>query len=79
MNLSVTEKEVCSLRGVGNLMPHYRLYLLDSDNKIIEEGTEVECLDDDAAVAVAKIRTAGGVTVEVWAGSRYVDRVVALE
>jgi hypothetical protein len=33
-------------------MPHYQ-YLLGSDNKIIEEGTEVECLDDDAAVAVA--------------------------
>jgi hypothetical protein len=58
-------------------MPHYRLYLLDSVNRIIQEGTEVECPDDGAAFSAASEAGSPSV-VEVWSGTRFVGRVSAV-
>ena len=55
-------------------MTHYRLYLLDFDNRITREGVEIECADDDAALlAASRIDHTSG--VEVWSGTRRVARV----
>jgi hypothetical protein len=55
-------------------MPHYRLYLLDSDNRVFH-GTDVECFDDDAAFLAARAEIDDTSVIEVWSGARRVGRV----
>jgi hypothetical protein len=56
------------------LMPHYRLYSLDSDNRVTQ-GTDLEGFDDDAAFLVARARFDDTSVIELWSGARRVGRV----
>ena len=54
-------------------MAHYRFYLLDAKNKIVE-GVDAECLSDDAAYLEATSRLVGDVSGEVWRGTQFIGR-----
>jgi len=57
---------------VESKMPGYRLYLLDGVGHI-RGFAELECLDDEHAVAVAEERGVHA-TMELWEGARLVRR-----
>jgi hypothetical protein len=55
-------------------MPHYRIYCLGAHG-LIAGGTDAECQDDDAAIAIAKLTAADGAGMEVWSGVRLVGQI----
>jgi hypothetical protein len=57
-------------------MPHYRLYLLDPNDRIIR-GADLEAIDDDDACLLASDGFHDRAVVEVWSGTRYIGRIVA--
>jgi hypothetical protein len=52
-------------------MSYYRIYLLDA-GRHIREAQEVQCEDDEAALAFAATAMEGHPAVEVWTGARLV-------
>ena len=56
-------------------MTHYRLYLLDDEGHI-RRGIDLDCADDDEAVATAAAYV-DGCAVEVWEKTRRVRRLPA--
>jgi hypothetical protein len=66
-------------RRYGDRMPHYRIYAL-SDHGSIAGGTDAECADDEAAIAMARLTStdcagADCTGMEVWSGSRFVGQI----
>ena len=55
-------------------MPDYRLFRLDSSNRIIGPAIVVTEPDDDAAITKA-IEIDHADVIEVWCGPRFVSRV----
>lgn len=53
-------------------MAHYRLYVLDREDHI-RHAFDLECEDDEQAVAQTEARRAGQ-TLELWQGARRVVR-----
>ncbi|MDO9486749.1 MAG: hypothetical protein Q7J32_00105 [Sphingomonadaceae bacterium] len=58
-------------------MPEYRLYFLNEGDRIIR-AEDLDCADDDAAVAAALALDHAAV-VEIWNRQRLVTRVKPLE
>ena len=56
------------------IMPSYRFYLLDADNRIIH-GVDVECVDDEAARIAGCRWLMWDAYGEVWSGQRFVGRI----
>ncbi len=52
-------------------MPDYRLYALDRCDHIVA-GLDSECVNDDAALAIAAMRFGSFASFEVWQGTRRV-------
>ena len=59
------------------LMPHYRLYLLDTNDRIIQ-GDDIEAPDDAAACQLVRAGFDEKAVVEVWSGIRCIGRVTAV-
>ena len=59
-------------------MPHYRLYTLDSNDKIIS-GFDHNCEDDQAAIALVRETWAGGQPAEIWHGTAKLRPITALD
>ncbi len=55
-------------------MPHYRIYLLNTERHIISVQ-EAECPDDDAALAQATGLMDGHAGVEIWQEARLVGHL----
>lgn len=55
-------------------MPHYRVYLLNAEHRIIAVR-ETECADDDAALAHAAGVMDGHAGAEVWQQARMIGQV----
>jgi hypothetical protein len=51
------------------MMPHYRIYLLASENKIVSAHDE-ECEDDEAALSKAAELQGEHAGFEIWCGLR---------
>ena len=56
------------------IMPSYRFYVLDADNRIIY-GVDVECVDDEAAHLAGCQWLMPDALGEVWHGKRFVARI----
>lgn len=55
-------------------MPHYRLYLLNSDTGRIDRAEELEAADDVSAIAQARLRQ-DRVPLEIWQEKRKVAHI----
>jgi hypothetical protein len=57
----------------GNVMPDYRVYLIDRNNRVIARK-DIVAPNDEAALQAARLY-ADGVDVEVWDHARKVGRI----
>jgi hypothetical protein len=57
-------------------MPDYRLYSVKPDGHISAPPVLIDCPNDQEAVAEA-VSLMDGIAVEVWEGSRLVERIEA--
>lgn len=64
---------MCRVVGVCGV-PFYRIYALDEDGHIMRPSVVVECMTDTEALEAAKHQT-NCFAVEVWQGSRRVERL----
>jgi hypothetical protein len=55
-------------------MAYYRIYMLDHHARIVT-GSDVDCRDDEAALAWAAITLGTAARAEVWQGTRCLGRV----
>jgi hypothetical protein len=55
-------------------MAHYRLYWLNSHDRIVQ-GADIEAADDEAACQLASTGLYGSAILEVWCGTRYVRQL----
>lgn len=62
----------------GNAMGYYRLYFMDNFHGHIERFEELECVDDQEAIAVAEAKR-GPLALELWCSQRKVARVEAID
>ena len=60
-------------------MRRYRIYPLNLANHIAAFGSDVDCVDDHEACALAQEMLGGDGQAEVWQGARYVGQVSASE
>ena len=55
-------------------MPYYRIYFLDRNGRIAGPPEVIDCEDDEHAKKTAR-QQVDGKDVELWDGSRMVDKI----
>jgi hypothetical protein len=55
-------------------MPHYRIYILDNEGRIVS-GTDAEFEDDTAAVVTVRLNLLHHAGAEIWSGKRFIAAI----